>query len=190
MLAPLLLLALAATPAPGQPPVVSHPPALPYGQDLRVPGSKVSVRLERDAAGANISSLFLDEQYDTLGKTFVQFRCGEGGKLNFFLKTKVPLLSEADLVSGRPPSLSYRVDGQQPRTFPGVLTRKNGDFDRFVLAVSDASDARFLAAFQAARKKVELRVARTGGAAPLTLTFPVKGFREGLQVLAGCPALP
>ena len=172
---------------------LSAPPAaekLPYGQDLRVPGSKVSVRLEKDAQGDNISSLFLDERYDTLGKTFVQFRCGEGGKLQFFLKTKVPLLSEADIVSGRPPALSYRVDGQQPRTFPGVLTRKNGDFDRFVLATNDASDARFLAAFRDARKKVELRVVRTGGAAPLTLTFPVRGFRDGFKVLDGCPALP
>ena len=178
-----LLLAAASVPVP------EKAPALPYGQDLRVPGSKVSVRLEKDAQGANISSLFLDEQYDTLGKTFVQFRCGERGRLNFFLKTKVPLLSEADLVSGRPPSISYRVDGQRPRTFPGVLTRKNGDFDRFVLAVSDVNDARFLSAFQAARKKVELRVVRTG-AAPLTLTFPVKGLRDGLKVLEGCPALP
>lgn len=176
-----LLLALSAPPAADK---------LPYGQDLRVPGSKVSVRLEKDAQGANSSSLFLDERYDTLSKTFVQFRCGEGGKLQFFLKTKVPLLSEADLVSGRAPSLSYRVDGQQPRTFPGVLTRKGGDFDRFVLATNDVGDARFLGAFKAARQKVELRVVRTGGAAPLTLTFPVKGFAEALSVVEGCPALP
>lgn len=176
-----LLLALAAPPAAEK---------LPYGQDLRVPNSKVSVRLEKDEKGTNISSIFLDERYDTLGKTFVQFRCGPGGKLNFFLKTKVPLLSQADLVSGRPPSVTYRVDGQQPRTFPGVLTRKNGEFDRFVLATNDASDARFLGAFKAARKGVELQVVRTGGAAPLRLTFPVRGFAEALKVVEGCPTLP
>ena len=82
------------------------------------------------------------------------------------------------------------LDGQQPRTFPGVLTRKGGDFDRFVLATNDVGDARFLGAFKAARQKVELRVVRTGGAAPLTLTFPVKGFAEALSVVEGCPALP
>lgn len=177
-----LLLALAAPPAAAE--------KLPYGQDLRVPSSKVSVRLEKDEKGANISSIFLDEQYDTLGKTFVQFRCGEGGRLNFFLKTKVPLLSQADIVAGRPPSLSYRVDGQQPRTFPGVLTRKDGDFDRFVLATNDAGDARFLGAFKAARRGVELQVIRTGGAAPVRLTFPVRGFSEALKVVDGCPDLP
>lgn len=172
------------------PSVQESAPAIPYGQDLRVPNSKVSVRLEKDDKGANISSIFLDEQYDTLGKTFVQFRCGPGGKLNFFLKTKVPLLSEADIVSGRPPGVTYRVDGQQPRTFPGVLTRKGGDFDRFVLATNDASDPRFLAAFKAARKSVELQVVRTGGASPLRLTFPVKGLAGALKVVEGCPALP
>ena len=177
-----LLLALTTSPA--------APEKLPYGQDLRVPNSKVSVRLEKDDKGTNSSSIFLDEQYDTLGKTFVQFRCGPGGKLNFFLKTKVPLLSQADLVSGRPPSVTYRVDGQQPRTFPGVLTRKGGDFDRFVLATNDASDPRFLAAFKAARKSVELQVVRTGGASPLRLTFPVKGLAGALKVVEGCPALP
>lgn len=157
---------------------------------MRVPNTKVSVRLEKDAQGGNISSIFLDEQYDTLSKTFVQFRCGAEGKLNFFLKTKVPLLSQADIVAGRAPSVTYRVDGQQPRTFPGVLTRKNGEFDRFVLATNDASDARFLGAFKAARKKVELQVTRTGGASPLRLTFPVKGFAEALSVVEGCGALP
>ena len=182
----LFVAVLIAAPRPSTP----ASPALPYGQDLRVPGSKVSVRLEKDERGANRSSLFLDEQYDTRSKTFVQFRCGEGGRLNFFLKTKVPLLSEADLVSGRPPALTYRVDGQQPRTFPGVLTRKGGDFDRFVLATNDVGDTRFLAAFRAARRGVTVQVRRTGGAAPLTLTFPVTGFQTGLQVLEGCPALP
>lgn len=197
----LLSLLLAAAPVPTatpkpvptsqeKAPATPQTPALPYGQDLRVPGSRVSVRLEKDSAGQNSSSIFLDEQYDTLGKTFVQFRCGAGGKLSFFLRAKVPLLSEADVVAGKPPALSYRVDGQQPRSFPGVLTRKGGDFDRYTLATNDANDARFLAAFKAARSKVELRVVRSGGAAPLTLNFPVRGLKEALNVVEGCAALP
>lgn len=166
----------------------SEPP-LPLGEDIYVPGTKVSVRLERDnKTGRNVSSIFIDERYDTLGKTFVQFRCREDGRLAFFLRAKVPLLSEADVVAGRPPAVGYRVDGQQPRTFAGVLTRKDGDFDRFTLAVSDAADTRFLQAFRAARRAVEVRVARTGAPA-LVLTFPVKGVREALQVVEGCGPL-
>lgn len=165
-------------------------PPSPLGADLYVPGTQVSVRLEQSSeTGRNISSIFIDERYDTLGQTFAQFRCREGGRLAFFLSAKVPLLTEAQVASGRLPSLSYRVDGQQPRRFPGVPTRKGGEIDRFVLAVSDAADARFVAAFRAARRQVEVQVTRPG-AAPIVLNFPVKGFGDALRAVDGCRPLP
>lgn len=155
------------------------PPASAQAQEYRLPGTRVSVALPgADDQGA---TLYISEINDTLGKTFVQFRCVDG-QLVFGLRTKVPLLSERDLRQMDAPAVGYRVDGQTLRLFPGVLTRKAGALDPYALSVADSADARFVQAFQNAVRRVEIRVERID-APPLTLSFGVRGFREARRAL-------
>ncbi|WP_145999363.1 hypothetical protein [Deinococcus sp. UR1] len=151
----------------------------------KVPGTNVFYSYETDAmTDANESFIAIGEVNDTSASTVFLIFCREG-QVEFYLKTKNPLLSVDDYDMKRTPNLMYRVDTQQSKTIPSITATKNDEPDYTTLAFDKARGQILLTAFSNAQQKIAFRILRNDASA-LDYTFSTKGFKDAWRNVKSC----
>lgn len=159
--------------------------------DRYIPNTRVSYRLNINGrTDVNTSFVFIDEA--ATDHTYVEFSCQDSVP-SFYLHVDAPVLTQRAYNLSRPPSLTYRVDAQQPHTLPTLTVKQSNDPQNdshlHFLAVPDERDPELLTAFLGAQQQVSLRldpVPNASGGPRLSLTFPVKGFPQAVLAVRSC----
>lgn len=151
----------------------------------RVPGTDTYYNYRTDAmTDANQSFVVIAEINDTTAETTLDLIC-RGGNVEIYLNTKNDLLSADDYDLERAPNIMYRVDAQQAKTIPTVVTTNNDEPDYTTLGFDEARTQIMLAALTNAQQKITIRILRNGASA-LDYTFSTKGFKDGMRMIKHC----
>lgn len=151
----------------------------------RVPGTSTYYNYRTDAmTDANQSFVVIAENNDTTAETTLDLIC-RGGNVEIYLNTKNDLLSADDYDLERAPNIMYRVDAQQAKTIPTVVTTNNDEPDYTTLGFDVARTQIMLAALTNAQQKITIRILRNGASA-LDYTFSTKGFKDGMRMIKNC----
>lgn len=149
-----------------------------------VPGAKVYYLVSKDPiTDENRSMLIIPEINDTDAKTFIRFKCVRGTP-EAFLVSKNELVSADNWDADLYPTVTFRVDTQQPKTLQmnGVQDTEGG---AILESLGFESDQTVIQALSNAKSKVVFRVNRIG-LSPLDFTFSPKGFAQGMKAIGNC----
>ncbi|WP_261663470.1 hypothetical protein [Deinococcus sp. Marseille-Q6407] len=146
--------------------------------DTRIPGTTASYKVS-SSQGVNTSMAFVDEKYDTSGRTYLAVKC-QAGSPQVSLYSKNPLGRSAG-----PADIVLTWDGGEPYLVSGAVQR---DRQTGTLGVWDAergASSGMLGVLTGARRNVSLTVLRPGYS-QLTYTFPTAGFLKAMQAIRFC----
>lgn len=149
--------------------------------DTRIPSTQVSYKVKKDPlTGRNAGMVFVDALEDRSGKTYVNFACDDGDAyMRLYSKT---ILGH---FVGEQVDFLLRVDDGRLRGGYGRLREDTQTNRLAVLDVNLEQSLDALKLFLAARSKVVIRIERFE-MAPVTYTFPLKGFVAAIQAIKQC----
>lgn len=135
--------------------------------DVRVPNTKVSY---------NEKGIYIDERYDTLGKTYLAIVCSRGSP-QIAIYSKIPLASNDSLGLV---NVAWAVDSEYFGYGLG-LVRKDRQAGHLGVWEADGADIyNILSVLKSAENSVSTTIERAG-LSPVTFTFPVKGLDKAFR---------
>ena len=147
--------------------------------DVRVPGTKVSYAIKRDAVtGNNASMVFIDATGDKTGKTYLAFVCDNGTPFAR-LYTRVTLGATGD-----EPATYFSASGGKPRSLDGRVREDAQTAKASVLDMTAFSTTQLLQSLLI-DDNVAVRVEREGYSA-VTYSFAGNGFKTAWKAVKEC----
>lgn len=140
--------------------------------DTRIPGSKVSY---------NSKGVYVDERYDTIGKTYLAILCQNGApEISIFSKNALASEQASPHID-----VQWTRDSEYLGTSDGTVRRNRQSGQLSVWTMDRSYTAALFLEMHSAKSSLSATVFR-GGLSPVTFTFPTKGIHTALQAVDYC----